>query len=143
MHPSDGRVVSNFIVQALLGDDITLYGDGSQTRSFCFVDDLVDGLVALVEAPDTVNYPVNIGNPVESSIKDLANILHKLTRSRSGIVQRDLPVDDPKQRCPDIELAREVLGWQPRVALEDGLKKTIPYFSKQIEARRDGSLSRG
>ena len=128
MHPDDGRVVSNFIVQALKGKPITLYGDGSQTRSFCYVSDMVDGLVRLMAAPSTFTGPVNLGNPRESSIKELAEIIVKLTKSKSKLVKKPLPVDDPMQRCPDIALARKKLKWRPTVKLEDGLKKTIAYF---------------
>jgi UDP-glucuronate decarboxylase len=127
MHPNDGRVVSNFIVQALQGQDITIYGDGSQTRSFCFVSDLLDGMVRLMEHPDLVG-PVNIGNPVEFTMKELADQVVSLTGSRSKIVHRPLPSDDPKQRQPDISLAKEKLGWAPKVALKEGLVKTIAYF---------------
>ncbi|HEX9568302.1 MAG TPA: UDP-glucuronic acid decarboxylase family protein [Rhodospirillales bacterium] len=128
MHPDDGRVVSNFIVQALKGKPITLYGDGSQTRSFCYVSDMVDGLVRLMAAPSTFTGPVNLGNPRESSIKELAEIIVKLTKSKSKLVKKPLPADDPMQRCPDIALARKKLKWLPTVKLEDGLKKTIAYF---------------
>jgi len=128
MHPDDGRVVSNFIVQALKGKPITLYGDGSQTRSFCYVSDMVDGLVRLMAAPSTFTGPVNLGNPRESSIKELAEIIVKLTKSKSKLVKKPLPADEPMQRCPDIALARKKLKWLPTVKLEDGLKKTIAYF---------------
>jgi len=128
MHPDDGRVVSNFIVQALKGKPITLYGNGSQTRSFCYVSDMVDGLVRLMAAPSTFTGPVNLGNPRESSIKELAEIIVKLTKSKSKLVKKPLPADDPMQRCPDIALARKKLKWLPTVKLEDGLKKTIAYF---------------
>ncbi|HWA18420.1 MAG TPA: UDP-glucuronic acid decarboxylase family protein [Devosia sp.] len=126
MHRHDGRVVSNFIVQALKGEDITVYGDGRQSRSFCYVDDLVDGLVRLMErgAPG----PVNLGNPEEYSVRELAETIVNMTGSTSRIVQRDLPVDDPRQRQPDITLARELLGWAPRVPLREGLARTIAYF---------------
>src|SRR3989338_7118166 len=128
MHPDDGRVVSNFILQALKGKPITLYGKGSQTRSFCYVSDMVDGLVRLMAAPSTFTVPVNLGNPRESSIKELAEIIVKLTKSKSKLVKKPLPADDPMQRCPDIALARKKLKWRPTVKLEDGLKKTIAYF---------------
>ena len=128
MHPDDGRVVSNFIVQALKGKPITLYGNGSQTRSFCYVSDMVDGLVRLMAAPSTFTGPVNLGNPRESSIKELAEIIVKLTKSKSKLVKKPLPADDPMQRCPDIRLAGKKLKWRPTVKLEDGLKKTIAYF---------------
>jgi UDP-glucuronate decarboxylase len=128
MHPCDGRVVSNFIVQALTGQDLTVYGDGQQTRSFCYLDDLIDGLVALMEADDDVTGPVNLGNPEEFTIRQLAEMIIDLTGSNSGLVRRPLPVDDPLQRRPDISLARTVLGWQPTVSLRDGLRWTIAYF---------------
>ena len=132
MHPNDGRVVSNFIVQALNGAPITIYGDGSQTRSFCYVDDLVDGLIRLMNSPDEFIGPVNLGNPVEFTIKQLAELVLQQTGSRSELVQKPLPSDDPKQRQPDIRLAKQVLDWQPRVALATGLKQTIGYFSKSL-----------
>ena len=128
MHPDDGRVVSNFIVQALRGDDITLYGDGLQTRSFCYVDDLIRAFVAFMETPEEVTGPINLGNPNEFTIKQLAEMVLELTGSKSQLVYRPLPSDDPMQRQPDISQAREVLGWQPEVQLEEGLKKTIDYF---------------
>ena len=128
MHPDDGRVVSNFIVQALRGDDITLYGDGLQTRSFCYVDDLIRAFVAFMETPEAVTGPINLGNPNEFTIKQLAEMVLDLTGSKSQLVYRPLPSDDPMQRQPDISQAREVLGWQPEVQLEEGLKKTIAYF---------------
>jgi len=130
MHPDDGRVVSNFIVQALRGEPITVYGDGLQTRSFCYVDDLVEGLIGLMESPPEFTGPVNLGNPEEFTILELAKQVIALTGSRSKIVHRDLPGDDPRQRCPDIGLARRALGWQPRVSLEPGLRKTIRYFEE-------------
>ncbi|WP_237212591.1 UDP-glucuronic acid decarboxylase family protein [Ruegeria lacuscaerulensis] len=130
MHPDDGRVVSNFIMQALNGKPITIYGDGSQTRSFCFVSDLIDGLIKLMESPDDVTGPINLGNPVELSIRELAEAVIRLTGSKSELVQRPLPQDDPIQRQPDITRAREQLGWAPQVALEDGLKATISYFQR-------------
>jgi len=135
MHPNDGRVVSNFIVAALKGDPITVYGEGSQTRSFCYVDDLVDGLVRLMHTGDDFTGPVNLGNPQECSILEIAQKILDISGSSSRIEYRPLPLDDPKQRRPAIELARERLGWQPHVALEDGLRKTIAYF--------DALLSRG
>ena len=128
MHPNDGRVVSNFIMQALNGEDITIYGDGSQTRSFCYVDDLIDGFLKLMAAPDGVTGPVNLGNPGEFTIKDLAEQVIALTGSSSKLVFKALPEDDPLQRCPDITKAKTDLGWQPSIALEDGLKRTIAYF---------------
>jgi len=132
MAENDGRVVSNFITQALLNNDITIYGQGAQTRSFCYVSDLVDGLVKLMNKKDFTG-PVNLGNPVESMIKEIAEKIIALTGSKSRIVYRPLPQDDPKQRRPDITLAKEKLSWQPEVKLEDGLKKTIEYFSKIIK----------
>ena len=132
MHPNDGRVVSNFIVQALRGEPITIYGDGSQTRSFCYVDDLIDGLVRLMESPDKVTGPVNLGNPVEIPVGELARLVVELTGSRSAIEFRPLPQDDPRQRRPDISLAQQALGWTPQVALEDGLQRTISYFEEVL-----------
>ncbi|HEY7246280.1 MAG TPA: UDP-glucuronic acid decarboxylase family protein [Xanthobacteraceae bacterium] len=132
MHPNDGRVVSNFIVQALLGRDITVYGDGLQTRSFCYVDDLIDGLVRLMATPPAVTGPLNIGNPVEFTIMELATETINLVGSRSRIVHRALPENDPKQRQPDISRAQELLGWQPRIALKEGLIKTIAYFEELL-----------
>ena len=128
MHPNDGRVVSNFIVQALKGEPITLYGDGSQTRSFCYVDDLIDGLVGLMNAPDDVTGPMNLGNPVEFTILQLAETVIQMTGSKSTLENRPLPADDPVQRCPNISMAMDKLGWQPKVALKEGLAKTIEYF---------------
>ncbi|MCE5289115.1 MAG: SDR family oxidoreductase [Nocardiaceae bacterium] len=133
MHPSDGRVVSNFIMQALLGRDITIYGDGSQTRSFCFVDDLVDGLIRLMESPAEITGPINIGNPGEFTILELAEKVLELTGGTSKIVWEPLPSDDPRQRQPDITKAREQLGWKPNISLEEGLGKTIPYFRSVVE----------
>ncbi len=128
MHPDDGRVVSNFIMQALKGEAITLFGDGTQSRAFCYVDDLIDGLVRLMAAPDDLCGPVNLGNPNEFTIRALAEKVIEMTGAASAIETRPLPVDDPTQRCPDITLAKERLGWQPSIDLEDGLKKTITYF---------------
>jgi UDP-glucuronate decarboxylase len=128
MHPDDGRVVSNFVVQALTGRPITLYGDGSQTRAFCYVDDLVDGLVRLMESPEDLTGPVNLGNPVEWTVAELAEKVLELTGSKSEIRRAPLPSDDPTQRCPDIGLARRALGWEPRMPLEEGLKRTIEHF---------------
>ena len=133
MHPNDGRVVSNFIIQALLGRDITIYGDGSQTRSFCYVDDLIDGLMRLMSTRDEVTGPVNLGDPNECSILGLASTVIDLTGSRSRIIHRPLPQDDPRQRRPDISLANQLLSWAPRTALNDGLIKTIAYFDKVLE----------
>ncbi len=132
MHPGDGRVVSNFIVQALQGRDITLYGDGSQTRSFCYVDDLIDGLVRMMNI-DGFTGPVNIGNPDEFTIRELAEKVVKLTKSKSKTVYRPLPQDDPKQRRPDITLAEKQLTWRPSVPLEEGLRKTIDYFKNNLD----------
>jgi UDP-glucuronate decarboxylase len=128
MHPSDGRVVSNFIMQALRGDAITMYGDGGQTRSFCYVDDLIEGFIRLMDSPDEVTGPINLGNPVEFTIRQLADQVIALTGSKSKMEFRPLPADDPKQRQPDITRARDALGWEPKVPLEEGLKKTIAYF---------------
>ena len=128
MHPNDGRVISNFIVQALKGDDITIYGDGSHTRSFCYVDDLIDGIIRLMRSPADFIGPVNLGNPGEYTIRELAEAVLRLTGSRSKLSFKPLPSDDPTRRCPDIALAKARLDWQPTVALEDGLKETIAYF---------------
>jgi UDP-glucuronate decarboxylase len=128
MHPNDGRVVSNFILQALRGDDVTIYGDGSQTRAFCYVDDLIDGFVRMMAADDDVTGPINLGNPVEMPVIALAERIISLTGSRSRIVHRPLPQDDPIQRCPDIARARQLLGWEPRVSLNEGLLRTVAYF---------------
>jgi UDP-glucuronate decarboxylase len=147
MHPDDGRVVSNFIVQALRGEDITIYGDGSQTRSFCYVDDLVSGLIALMEAPKEVVGPINLGNPSEFTILQLAEAVLDLTGSRSKLVFRDLPVDDPRQRQPDISRAGDLLGWGPTVDLKEGLTRTTEYFERLLDLTRanaaapSGSLS--
>ena len=135
MHPNDGRVVSNFIVQALKGEDITLYGDGQQTRSFCYVDDLARGLMALMDSPDHVTGPINIGNPGEFTIRQLAEQVIDLTGSKSQLVFRPLPQDDPKQRKPNIEKAREILGWEPAIELREGLGKTIAYFDAMLSNR--------
>ena len=128
MHPNDGRVVSNFIVQALQNNDITIYGDGNQTRSFCYVDDLVDGLIGLMESSDDVTGPINLGNPSEFTVRELAETVIDLTGSKSKLVYRPLPTDDPKQRQPDIRRAEELLNWRPTLALREGLMKTIAYF---------------
>ncbi len=135
MHPEDGRVVSNFIVQALKGEDITLYGDGSQTRSFCYVDEMVDGFMRMMASPADFTGPVNLGNPAEFTIRELAEKVLEFTGSRSRLVTRPLPADDPRQRRPDIGLAREKLGWEPKVTLEEGLKKTIEYFDHLLSGR--------
>jgi UDP-glucuronate decarboxylase len=128
MHPADGRVVSNFIVQALQGEPISLYGDGSQTRSFCYVDDLIAGMIALMETGPEVTGPINIGNPNEFTIRELAEKVIALTGSRSELVEHPLPTDDPRQRQPDISRARELLGWEPKVMLDEGLDHTVEYF---------------
>jgi len=132
MHPNDGRVVSNFIVQALRGEDITLYGDGQQTRSFCFVSDLVDGLVRLMNSDDAVTGPINLGNPGEFTMRQLAETVLELTGSKSAIVNRPLPSDDPRQRQPDISKAKAALGWEPAIPLAEGLRPTIEYFRNEI-----------
>jgi len=131
MLPHDGRVVSNFIVQALKGEDITIYGDGSQTRSFCYVDDLVEGLIAMMENTGTIG-PVNLGNPHEFTMIELAELVKELTGSGSTLIWKDLPEDDPRQRQPDITLAKNTLQWEPAVSLRDGLLKTIEYFTKTL-----------
>ncbi|MGE0422857.1 MAG: UDP-glucuronic acid decarboxylase family protein [Reyranellaceae bacterium] len=128
MHPNDGRVVSNFIVQALKGQPITLYGDGKQTRSFCYVDDLIEGFIRLMGAPNSVTGPVNLGNPGEFTIRELAEKVIRHTNSKSKLIRKPLPVDDPMQRKPDIRLARKALKWQPKIKLDEGLIKTISYF---------------
>ena len=133
MHPNDGRVISNFIVQALKNEPITIYGDGLQTRSFCFVDDLIQGLVLLMNASPDLAEPVNLGNPEEITIKEVAEQIIALAGSRSRLEFRALPADDPRQRCPDISRAIERLGWQPRVALRTGLERTIVYFDTLLE----------
>ena len=132
MLPDDGRVVSNFIVQALKGEDITVYGDGSQTRSFCYVDDMTDGLIKLMQSPDDFTGPVNLGNPIEFSILLLAEKIIEMTNSKSKIIFKGLPSDDPRQRQPDITLARKALNWEPNVQMEKGLKMTIDYFKALI-----------
>ena len=135
MHPNDGRVVSNLIVQALKGDEITLYGDGSQTRSFCYVDDLIEAMIRLMNTPDEVTGPINIGNPKEFSIAELANMVLKLTGSKSAIILKPLPSDDPRQRQPDIAMAKSILKWEPSIQLEAGLNKTIEYFQSLMSGR--------
>jgi UDP-glucuronate decarboxylase len=132
MHPNDGRVVSNFIVQALRGEDITIYGEGTQTRAFCYVDDLIEGFIRMMNTDDSVTGPINLGNPHEIPISELAEAVIGLTGSRSKLVRRPLPADDPLQRCPNIEKAKSVLGWEPKVPLEDGLRKTIEYFDRLL-----------
>ena len=136
MHPNDGRVVSSFIVQALTGKALTVFGDGSQTRSFCYVDDLIEGFVRLMGSADKVTGPINIGNPVEFTMLELASIIIELTGSKSKIVHQPLPQDDPKQRRPNIDLAKALLNWFPKVELQEGLKKTIEYFNEQLRFSR-------
>ena len=131
----DGRVVSNFIVQALKGEDITIYGDGSQTRSFCYVDDLIEGMIRLMNSREGFTGPVNVGNPGEFTIKELAEKVIEMTDSDSRIIYKELPVDDPTQRKPDISLAKKELGWEPKVMLDEGLEKTIEYFKSRINPR--------
>ncbi len=133
MHPNDGRVVSNFIVQALKGENITIYGDGNQTRSFCYIDDLIDGLIKLMNTSDEFTGPVNLGNPVEINILELAKKIIELTNSKSKIVFKPLPADDPRQRQPDITLAKEKLNWEPKILLDEGLVKTIEYFKRLLK----------
>lgn len=135
MHPNDGRVVSNFIIQALQNQEITIYGDGTQTRSFCYIDDMVEGLIILMNSPDEFTGPVNLGNPHEISILELAETIIRLTKSKSKLTFKSLPQDDPKQRKPDITLAKRVLGWEPKVSLEEGLSKTIEYFRKVLKIK--------
>jgi len=142
MHPNDGRVVSNFIVQALRNEPITLYGDGEQTRSFCYVDDMIDAFVRLMDSPDTLAGPVNLGNPVEFSIRQLAEQVIDLTGSTSALVFEPLPSDDPRQRRPDITLAQEQLGWEPTTQLQVGLDKTITYFDDWLRRSNDQIVSR-
>jgi len=134
MHPNDGRVISNFILQALRGEPITIYGSGSQTRSFCYVDDMIEGLVLLMRTPDGVTGPINLGNPEEYSILEMAQRVLELTASGSRIIFEPLPQDDPEKRQPDISLARKVLGWSPKIGLEEGLPKTIDYFDNLLRA---------
>ncbi len=138
MHPNDGRVVSNFIMQALKGEDITLYGDGSQTRSFCYVDDLVEGLIRLMNTDDAVTGPINLGNPGEFTIRELAETVIELTGAKSQLVHKPLPADDPKQRQPDITRARQTLDWEPTIPLREGLGRTIAYFEGLLAS---GSLT--
>lgn len=132
MHPNDGRVISNFIVQALRGDDITIYGDGLQTRSFCFVDDMIDGIVRFMATPGEITGPMNLGNPDEYTILEMAELLLKKTGGKSRIVMKALPMDDPKQRRPDITLAMRALGWEPRIDLDEGLDRTIAHFRAML-----------
>lgn len=140
MRPDDGRVVSNFIVQALKGEDITIYGDGSQTRSFCYVDDLIDGFLRLMDAPPSLNHPVNLGNPTEFTVRELAELVIRETGSTSKLVYLPLPIDDPTQRRPDISLATRALGWQPRVPLVEGLQKTIAHFDRLLSEMPSGLI---
>jgi UDP-glucuronate decarboxylase len=133
MHPNDGRVVSNFIIQALRGEEITIYGEGTQTRSFCFVDDLIEAILLTMKTPDEFTGPINIGNPVEFTIIELAELVLKLTRSKSKLIFKPLPSDDPRQRQPDISLAKEMLGWSPITELEQGLERTIRYFRDRTD----------
>lgn len=137
MHPNDGRVVSNFIMQALTGKPITIYGDGKQTRSFCYVDDLVDGMIRLMNSPAEVTGPINVGNPGEFTMLELAQKIQKSLGSNVRLVHEPLPQDDPKQRQPDISLAKSVLGWEPRVQLDEGLKRTIEYFQREVNLSKD------
>ena len=142
-HPRDGRVVSSFIVQALTNQDITVFGEGQQTRSFCYVDDLIEGFVRLMDSPDAVVGPVNLGNPGEFTILDLARLVIELTGSQSRIVHKPLPEDDPRQRRPDIAMAQSHLGWTPQVSLEQGLRRTIPYFEQLLATLPAGSMKQG
>jgi UDP-glucuronate decarboxylase len=134
MHPNDGRVVSNFILQALQGENLTVYGDGSQTRSFCYVDDLIEGFVQLMQSPDDFTGPVNLGNPVEMTMLELAEKVLAITGSDSRIVYEPLPSDDPNQRRPDISKAKEALDWTPRVGLDEGLERTVAYFKQFVKS---------
>jgi UDP-glucuronate decarboxylase len=138
MHVNDGRVVSNFVVQALRGEDITLYGDGSQSRSFCYVDDLIEGFVRLMNSSDEVIGPMNLGNPVEFTIRQLAELVVEMVGSRSRLICKPLPSDDPKQRQPDISLAKKTLAWEPKIALREGLAKTIAYFDELLGGAAKG-----
>jgi UDP-glucuronate decarboxylase len=137
MHPNDGRVVSNFIVQGLLGQDMTIYGDGSQTRSFCYVDDMIDGFIRLMATDDSVTGPINVGNPNEFTILELATMVTEMIGTRSKIVRRPLPENDPRQRQPNISLAKKHLSWEPRTPLKEGLIRTIAYFEKLLS---DGKM---
>jgi UDP-glucuronate decarboxylase len=143
MHPNDGRVVSNFIVQALKGEDITIYGDGQQTRSFCYVDDLVEGLIRLMNTDGVVTGPINIGNPGEFTIRQLAEKVIAAVGSRSKIVNHPLPQDDPRQRQPNIDQAQAVLDWRPTTSLDVGLAKTIAYFDSLLSSAREASAVEG
>ena len=133
MHPNDGRVVSNFIMQALRNQDITVYGDGHQTRSFCYIDDLVNGMIKMMTSPTKVIGPINLGNPVEYKIMDLAKIIIELTKSKSKVIKKDLPVDDPMRRKPDISMAKDLIDWEPTTDLKDGLEQTIDYFKSNLK----------
>ena len=135
MHPNDGRVVSNFVIQALKGEPITVFGDGIQTRAFCYVDDLIEGYIRLMAAPNDVSGPINLGNPHEFTIAELAELVINLTGAKSKVVYRPLPVDDPMQRCPDISKARALLGWEPKVSLREGLERTITYFDRLLRVK--------
>jgi len=139
MLPNDGRVISTFIVQALAGEPLTVFGDGRQTRSFCYVDDLVDGLIRLMASADDFTGPVNLGNPREFTIAELAERVIALTGSKSTVVNQPLPIDDPRRRQPDISLAERVLGWKPAVALDDGLSRTVAYFKENGSSLGDGN----
>jgi UDP-glucuronate decarboxylase len=141
MHPHDGRVVSNFIVQALKGEPITLYGDGSQTRAFCYVDDMIEGFLRMMDAPDDITGPMNLGNPVETSVAELAELIVELTSSRSKVTYGPLPVDDPIQRCPDITQATALLDWRPRTQLRVGLQRTIAYFDELLSGRPEERMA--
>jgi UDP-glucuronate decarboxylase len=143
MHPNDGRVVSNFIVQALRGHNITIYGDGGQTRSFCYVDDLIDAMVRMMGTNVDVTGPINTGNPHEFTIRQLAELVIELTGSRSKLIFEPLPSDDPKQRQPDIRRAKEILDWEPKTQLREGLQKTITYFDQMLAANKTSGLNRG
>jgi len=133
MHPNDGRVVSNFIMQALSNSDITVYGNGNQTRSFCYIDDLINGMLKIMESDKNTIGPINLGNPIEFKIIELAKLIIKLTNSKSKIINKELPTDDPIRRKPDISKAKELLDWEPNIKLEDGLKETIDYFKSQLK----------
>jgi len=135
MQPNDGRVVSNFIMQALQNEDLTLYGDGAQTRAFCYVDDMIDGFVRMMNSDDSVTGPINLGNPQEFTIRQLAELVIELTYSTSKIIYRPLPEDDPRQRCPDISKAKSLLDWEPKVGLQQGLRQTIDYFDALLSNR--------
>jgi UDP-glucuronate decarboxylase len=135
MHPHDGRVVSNFIIQALKDEPITMFGDGAQTRSFCYVDDMIEGMVRMMDGPDDFIGPVNLGNPAECTILELAQLIVRLTGSRSEIEFRPPPMDDPRKRRPDIGLAKQRLGWEPKTGLEEGLQKTIHYFEELLSEK--------